>query len=97
MEPDALFHLCVYQWFRKLAQLSGIDLFHDNYKPSALTYTLISALFVLMVSCLWTIWSYEFDEKVICASMLAYNMQVLSIKSQDPQNVNVLFFISGNC
>lgn len=96
MEPLALFHLCVYQWFRKLAQLAGIDLFNNNYKPSALTYTLITALLVLLASCLWTIYSYEFDEKVICASMLAFNFQVISIKSQTHIKVNVVFVL-GNC
>lgn len=76
MEPDVLFHLCVYHWFRKLAQLVGIDLFLDEFKATTLTYILNSTLFLFMGSCLWTIYSYAFDEKVICAAMLAYDLEV---------------------
>lgn len=76
LEADVLFHKCLYHWFRTLAQLCGMDLFLDDFKPNLHTYMLISALYVLLVSCIWTIYSYPFDEKLTCAAILGYNCQV---------------------
>lgn len=82
MEPDVLFHRCLFQWFRKLAQICGIDVFLNNYKPTAYTYTVISTFYVLLFSCLWTIYAYEFDEKCICFPILAFDCQVELINSE---------------
>lgn len=76
MEPDALFHKCLYVWFRKLAQLCGMDFFVDEYKPSARTFLLMFSLYTLLLSCIWTIYSSPFDVKIICASILCFDCQV---------------------
>lgn len=76
MEPDVLFHKCLYHWFRNLAQLSGIDLFLDDFKPHPRTYMLVSALYVLLGCCIWTLYSYPFDDKLICATFLGFTCQV---------------------
>ncbi|XP_037034192.1 putative odorant receptor 83c [Bradysia coprophila] len=75
MEPAELFHLCIFRWIRKLAQLVGVDLFVSNYEPNVVTYCNMSVLWLFLASCLWTIYSHEFDEKVICCSALAFNCQ----------------------
>lgn len=76
MEPDVLFYICLYHWFRTMAQLAGIDLFRPDFKPHPGTYMLISALYVLLVSCIWTIYMYPFEEKLMCAAFLGFNCQV---------------------
>lgn len=78
MEPVDQFDICIFSWFYKLAQIGGIDLFAEKFKPNALTYTTISALCSLLLSCTWTIYTYDIDEKIICSAMLAFNCQVKS-------------------
>nr|QGW45413.1 odorant receptor 40 [Bradysia odoriphaga] len=75
MEPDDLFYTCVYCWFRKLAKLGGLDIFVDDFKVSLLGYSLISSLYALFLSCVWTIYAYPFDEKLICSTFLAFGCQ----------------------
>lgn len=76
MEPAELFEICIFRWFRKLAQLTGLDFFVKNYKPNVVTYGNMSTLWLFLVSCLWTIYSYEFDGKIISCAVLAFNCQV---------------------
>nr|QGW45406.1 odorant receptor 33 [Bradysia odoriphaga] len=75
MEPADLFEICLFRWFRKLAQLVGVDVFASNYKPNVVTYSNMSVLWLFLASCLWTIYSRGFDEKIICCSALAFNFQ----------------------
>ncbi|XP_037039116.1 putative odorant receptor 83c [Bradysia coprophila] len=75
MEPDDLFYICVYHWFRKLAQISGLDIFLDDFRPTPPAYLLISSLYALFLSCVWTIYAYPFDEKLMCATFLAFGCQ----------------------
>lgn len=93
MEPDVLFQRCLFHWFRKLAQMAGIDLFLNNYKPTAYTYVVVSTFYVFLFSCLWTIYSYEFDEKLICASMLAFDCQVNSSNQKSSE----FFLVKSDC
>lgn len=86
MEPDKLFYICLYHWFRKLAKLSGIDLFLDDFKPSSRTYVLVVALYILVLCCIWTIHLYPKDEKIICSAFLAFTCQV-------PPNITFLHSI----
>ncbi|XP_037031708.1 putative odorant receptor 83c [Bradysia coprophila] len=75
MEPDDLFYTCVYHWFRQLAQLGGLDIFVDDFKVAPPAYCLISSLYALFLSCVWTIYAYPFDDKLMCCTFLAFCCQ----------------------
>lgn len=76
MDPDKLFFVCLYHWFRKLAQLGGLDIFLDHFKVTPPGYVLIASLYALLLSCIWTLYEYPFDEKLMCVTFLALCFQV---------------------